>query len=92
VVVTLPVSVVPPPELVVRVVSGVIAPIVELKRVVPVLFAVRACAPSIAPVKVILPLPALTVRSPPRWVGPPMVTALFVVTSAPVVEMTTASP
>jgi len=92
VVLTLPVKVVVPPASVVKLVSGVFAPIVELKSVAPVLSAISACAPSTAPVKVILPEPVLTMRSPLRVVVPPTVTALFVVASVLVAAMVTASP
>jgi len=79
VVVTLPVNVVVPPASVVKLVSGVVAPTVEMKRVAPVLFAVNAWAPSTAPVKVMSPAPTLIVRSPLSEVAPVMLTALFVV-------------
>jgi len=91
-VITLPVSVVVPPASVVRLVRGVVAPTAELKSVAPLLSAVSACAPSTAPVKVILPEPALTVRSPLRVVVPATETALLVVASALVAAMVTLSP
>jgi len=57
-----------------------------------VLLATSAWEPLTAPVKVMLPEPALTVRPPLRVVVPPKVTALLVVVSVPVDPMVTASP
>jgi len=91
-VVTLPVRVVAPPALVVKLASGVVPPTVVLKRIVPVLLAASACPPLTAPVKVMLPEPALTVRPALRLVVPPKVTALFVVASTLVAATVTLSP
>jgi len=91
-VVTLPVRVVAPPALVVKLASGVVPPTVVLKRIVPVLLAVRAWAPLTAPVKVMLPEPALTVSPPLRVVVPLIVTGLLLVVSVLAVAIVTLSP
>jgi len=91
-VVTLPVRVVAPPALVVKLASGVVPPTVVLKRIVPVLFAMSACAPLTAPVNVMLPLPVLTVSPPLRAVVPLNVTGLFVVVRVLALAMVILSP
>ena len=68
-----------PLALVVRLVNAVLAPAAALKVVAPVLFRVRPKAPSTAPVKVMAPLPVLTVVSVAKVVVPPTLKALLVV-------------
>ena len=96
-VVTLPLSVVVPPAFVVRLASGVVAPTVVLKSVVPVVFATSACPPFTAPVKVMFPAPAVAVRpalsvvAPEKRIAAPVaVPPAFVVSTSAVPPTATA--
>jgi hypothetical protein len=90
-VVTFPFKVVAPGASVVREVRATELP-TRPKAVEPELLATSAWAPLMAPVKVMLPEPALTVRPPLRVVVPVIETALLVVARMPAVERTTLSP
>ena len=72
-----------PLALVVKLLSEVVPPAAALKVVVPVLFKAKlwlpATVPFTAPVKVMVPLPVLTVVLPPRVVVPAALKALLVV-------------